>query len=149
MLYSKTTFVTFISVTIFFCFHLNALAGSKEDYQLEERCGKRAAERFKEGYGKGSWSDKDTSYTANYINHYNRKLNKCFVLLIGVTIRKNDKENLGTGTDKTLWDINENKQYGIFFKFSNMSEPTTCEVLGKFCYSETEWDSLVNPYMEE
>ena len=76
-------------------------------------------------------------------------MNKCFVLLIGMNVPKNDKKDVGISTDKTLWDINENKQYGIFFKFSKRSEPTNCEVLDKFCYSESEWDSLVTPYMAE
>ena len=140
---------TFISMAVLFCFHLNALAQSQKDNKLQERCEERAATRFKEGYGKGGWSDKEVSYTASHIDHYNNKLKKCFVLLIGTNVRKNDKENVGIGTDKTLWDISENEQYGSFFKFSNISDPMTCEVLGKLCNSEFEWDSLINPYMEE
>ena len=149
MLYSKTTFVIFTSVAILFCFHLHTLAQSQKENKLQERCEEKGAQRFKEGYGKGSWSNEVVSYSASHIDHYNNKLKKCFVLLIGTNVRKNDKENVGIGTDKTVWDITENKQYGSFFKFSNMPEPMTCEVLGEVCNSEFEWDSLVNPYLEE
>lgn len=126
-----------------------ATAGQKEDYELQERCSKRAAERFKEESGNFAQSDKDTKYRTTYTNHYNGKLNKCFVLFttIGVPMGKEDIQKFGISTDKTLWDINENKQYGDFLNFRAMPEPMQCEVSGKICHSEAEWDSLVKAYM--
>lgn len=42
---------------------------NKAEYELQEKCGKHAAE-----YVKRQWN-------ASYVNHYNRRLNKCFVLI--------------------------------------------------------------------
>lgn len=58
-------------------------------------------------------------------------------------------EKDGVTTDKELWDINDNKVYGWFLKFDKFKNPVNCGVSGKDCNSESEWDSLVKPYMEE
>jgi hypothetical protein len=124
----------------------------KEIYELQERCGKLAAEKFKELHGNsGMWSDKDAHYISNQRNHYNKKLNKCFVLLTTQSIPRSKVElqKNGTSSEIDLWDINEEKQYGQFFRFSTMSSPFDCEVSGKRCKSEDEWNSLIKPYMEE
>lgn len=141
-------FVPIFIILLFFCsYPLDCVSGSKEDYELQERCGKRAEEKFKEAYGKAGFQT--DGVLVNYINHYNKKLNKCFVLVTGTNIPTGGNEKLGIGTDKTLWDINENKPYGSFYKFSNKSTPSICDVLGRLCKSESEWDLLVKPYMEE
>jgi len=123
-------------------------ASTKEEYELQERCGKRAEEIFRIEYGNGNKAGK----MSNYTNHYNRKLNRCFVIVIEIqTSIPDDKEimeKVGFWTDKTLCDINENKVYGHFLKFSN-GGLMDCKVLGKHCSSENEWDALVKPYMEE
>jgi hypothetical protein len=49
----------------------------------------------------------------------------------------------------TLFDINENKEYGEFFKRSDMGNPAQCYVQQKSCRSESEWQELLRPYMEE
>ena len=136
---------------IFTLFGNSHAAPIKEEYELQERCGKRAEERFKEGYGNSIVSNGDgTVIMSNYTNHYNRKLNKCFVLVMSTSIPKDKttREKYGISTDKTLWDLNENKEYGGFFKFSKHAL-MRCDVLEKHCNSENEWDSLVKPYMEE
>jgi hypothetical protein len=120
----------------------------KESYELKERCGKRAKETFNKDYGKGYLNTDDRTFMITYANHYNRKLKKCFVMLNKTGFPKK-KDKFGIVTDKTLWDINEMKQYGGFFKFSKMEKPLSCQVLNKVCNSEVEWDSLVKPYMEE
>ena len=48
---------------------------------------------------------------------------------------------------KELVDINENNFYGSFSKSGEMI--VFCNVSGKECKSEQEWDLLVAPYMEE
>ena len=45
-------------------------ASKTEDYELQEKCERRAKERFKEEF--------DFVHYA-YQNHYNKKLNKCFI----------------------------------------------------------------------
>jgi hypothetical protein len=132
-------------------FPLYSYAGPKEDYELQERCGKRAAELFEKFYGNGMSNDKDGARLSNYRCHYNKKLNKCFVLFTTTNYPqdKKDIETFGLSTDKGLWDINENKQYGTYFKFLKMKTSMLCDFLGSSCKSEYEWDALVKPYMEE
>jgi len=55
-------------------------ASNKEDYELQERCGKRAAELFNLEFGNGISNTKEGQYITDYRNHYSKKLNKCFVL---------------------------------------------------------------------
>jgi len=124
--------------------------GVKEAYELQERCGKSAEEFFKKYCGDYIVTNKAGRIVSNYTNHYNRKLNKCFILVTQTSFPKDKetREELGISTDKTLWDINENKGCGAFLKFDK-GGLMYCEVLGKDCKSESGWDALVKPYMEE
>ena len=139
-----------ISICIVFSLFGNSNADSaKEDYELKERCGKHAWEYFKKEYGNGMLSfDENVIISARYINHYNKKLNKCIVLVTTKSMPKTSKE-VRTFIDKTLLDITELKQYGQFTKLSTGIQPNQCEVSGRHCSSEIEWDSLVKPYLEE
>jgi len=124
-------------------------ASNKEEYELQERCGKRADESFKREYGNGIRQDKDGSTIFGYRNHYSTKLNKCFFLesSTGYTQAK-DKKKTGSVMER-LFDINENKEYGIYFKRDEDNQPFTCNVEGKVCHSKKEWETLIKPYMEE
>ncbi len=123
----------------------------KEEHKLQERCGKDAENYFRRFYGTGYYKSYEGTSLFHYATHYNRKLNKCFVLLMGELIPRNteEMEKNGVTTDKELWDINDHMLYGWFFKFYESKKPVRCGVLGKDCHSESEWDSLVKPYMEE
>ena len=121
-------------------------ASKSEDYVLQERCGKTAHDSFKEGYGNGYSSDSDgTHWIWTQRNHYNKKLNKCFILLHGYNVGKDNYT-----VSESLYDINEEKEYGDFDKFNDKGiMHIDCKVLDKFCESETEWEVLIKPYMEE
>jgi hypothetical protein len=121
---------------------------NKEQYELQERCGKRAAEVFKSVYGAGGATNTETGQNiTTYQNHYSATFNKCFVLDIvtGVSYKTPSK---GISTMMTLFDVNENKDYGTFFRLSKDSAPVTCNVQEKICHSESEWQELLKPYME-
>jgi len=48
-------------------------------YQLQERCGKLAAEVFTKEYGNGrAMQYKDMTIFSGYRTHYNARLNKCY-----------------------------------------------------------------------
>jgi hypothetical protein len=126
----------------------NYAASEKEDYELQEWCGTHAAEVSKRENGNGISQGRDGTITSNYAHHYNRKLNKCFILFTS-TFTPRDSKKLSASTDKSLRDINENKTYGSFLKFENDTKPFQCEFLDKYCSSEDEWDGLAKPYMEE
>ena len=128
-------------------FPCSASAGPREDYELQERCGKRAEESFRREWGSGGVTNTpDGQAIASYRNHYNGSLNKCFVLLTYQSIPFKDKK-ARPSKQITLYDINESKDYGFFFKFNDNGSPTDCRVAGKSCRSEAEWETLIAPYM--
>jgi hypothetical protein len=136
---------------IFFLFGNSYADSIKEEHKLQERCDEGAEKYFKRFYGSGYYKSSEGTSLYHYISHHNRKLNKCFVLLTGQLSPQNmeEMEKHGITTDKELWDINENQVYGWFLKFDKFKKPVNCGVSGKHCNSESEWDSLVKPYMEE
>ena len=124
----------------------NIYSSSKEeDYRLQEKCGKQCEEMFKKEFGNGLTSDENSSMFSGYQNHYNKKLNKCFILVTTKSYLKDKKKDVLL--TKELVDINENKYYGSFSKSGGMT--VNCIVSGEKCKSEEEWDLLVKPYMEE
>jgi hypothetical protein len=155
-------------------------APNKEEYELQERCGKRAGEYFASGLKtRVLFTENDkTTNVVTYRNHYNGKLNKCFILVTIMETPKSEKEsNLNhrdlsdilnkdnslkimpkdkqtssislTEVTEELWDINENSLYGIFSKIDDNDKPSQCKALSKACLSETEWRLFVEPYMKE
>lgn len=123
---------------------------NKEEYELQEHCGKRAQEIFKQENGNGITNTKDGQALTGYTNHYNKKLNKCFVLQTTTDLSyKNKQEKKSSSTLITLYDVNENKDYGSFFMRDDDAQPFVCSVLEQACHSKAEWDALIKPYMED
>lgn len=123
-------------------------ASTKEEYDLQERCGKRADEFFKREYGNGISNNKDGQSISGYTNHYNKKLNKCFFLLTTSDLPYKDKKN-SASTFITLFNINEQKEYGNYFKRLKDNFGFVCKVSDKVCHTQDEWEALIKPYMEE
>jgi hypothetical protein len=113
----------------------------KLKYELQERCGQTALAAFnRDNPGQG---------IASYENHYNLRLNKCFVLY--TTTFFNSKT---TNLSLTIFDVNENKEYGEYFgtQDSQRQHPLAtlyCTVRDILCHSEDEWRQLTKSYMEE
>jgi hypothetical protein len=137
-----------ISVAIagLLCFSANAYAQpNKVLYELQERCSKRAAEVFRREYSAPvpkSWGQ----ITFNYENHYSAHSNKCFFLEIAMS---HHEGKLTTSKDMRLFDLNENKEYGIYLDGCDGCGPMACSVQDKVCRSESEWRQLVKPFMED
>jgi len=96
-----------ISVAIagLFCFSAYVSAQpNKQSYELQERCGKRAAEVFEQEYGPVS-DDKDRQTLFNYENHYSARLKKCFFLEITMSYER--EEGKPASKIMRLFDINE------------------------------------------
>lgn len=139
--------IIIIIICSFFLLPHNTYSSSKEDYELQEKCGKRCDEMFRKDYGNGT---DNKGMISNYQNHYNKKLNKCFFLIMNTSVSRNKKTNkVESLIMRNLFDVNENKEYGSFVRWSYSFTPNDCRVLEKYCKSESEWDSLVKPYMEE
>ena len=119
---------------------------NKQWYELQERCGKRAAEVFEREYGPVS-DDKDGQTLFNYENHYSGRLKECFFLEIAMSYER--EEGKPASKIMRLFDINENKEYGTFVSGPTESTPLACVVRGKNCQSESEWRQLLKPFMED
>lgn len=127
---------------------------NKEQYELQERCGRISKKAFEDEWGRnGVVTDKDNQIRANYQNHYNVKLNKCFFLTSTFLFPKDKTQSVHE--DVLLYDINENKEYGNFHRMFSYNgpygdtAPVNCYVREKQCRSRNEWESLIKPYMEE
>jgi hypothetical protein len=119
-----------------------------EEYELQERCGRRAEEIFRKDWGKGMSQSGGSIFEGNYNNHYNKKLNKCFYLIWSTAIARKGKEQ-STTRSAVLYDINGNKEYGAFSQLDTDMEPSRCVVLTNSCRSRQEFDKLVAPLMHD
>jgi hypothetical protein len=59
------------------------------------------------------------------------------------------KKNKSSSTLYRLYDLNDNREIGSYFKRSQDAEPLDCVVAGQSCRSLTEWERLLKPYMED
>ena len=121
------------------------LAQTKEErYLLQERCGKQAAATFKTDWGGNVVNANGSQIRANYQNHYNERLNKCFYLESSTTYKS------GAEPFKTLrlFDINENKEYATFGGTATRGD-LICSVGDEHCSSEQEFMQLLAPYMKD
>jgi 5'-3' exonuclease len=122
---------------------------NKEAYELQERCGKRAEEIFLRYFGNnGIQTTKDGQTITAYRNHYNSKLNKCFVVTSSTNSPNKDKKQKPS-IYEVLSDVDENRDYGTFFKFTTDSKICQCTVFEKACTSQAEWEALIRPFMED
>ena len=118
--------------------------------ELQEQCVNRSKEYFKKEYGNGIINGENGErLTSNCTNHYNKKLNKCYILITSTQFIRNTENKIENIRIKTLFDLNENREYGSFMQFENNNKPINCRILETYCNLEKEWDLLVKPYMEE
>jgi sensor histidine kinase regulating citrate/malate metabolism len=117
---------------------------------LQEQCVNRSKEYFKNEYGNGMINGENGErLISKYTNHYNKKLNQCYILITSTQLIRNTEnkiENIGL---KTLFELNENKKYGSLIKYENNNEIINCRILEKYCNLEKEWNLVIKPYMEE
>jgi hypothetical protein len=124
------------------------------EYDLQSKCSKDAKVWFNEN----SSRDKDT-LLLTFTNHYNKKQNKCFIL---VEYHYNSKfaapGESSWSNLMTLWDIYENSKYGDFAenhytyykpKVSFQDEVITCEVLSQKCKTGEEFNNAVRPFLND
>jgi hypothetical protein len=123
------------------------------DYDLQEKCSRDAKAWFHENWQ----ADNDTTLLT-YSNHYQKAMNKCFIL---VEYHYNSKLAGPGGSSWTnrmeLWDVIENNQYADFgenhytyYKLADSSngEVVICSVSGQQCKSLQEFNSLIAPYAQ-
>jgi hypothetical protein len=125
----------------------NPAAAASFDFQ--ERCAKQAREQFQQSY----WSKQEMT---GFTNHYNEKLNRCFMLVESTDV----KTDPGTmWINKTLLDAFEGRELATYSWHSDKVKkywqvpPFQCEVTlpsgeKKICNSDAEFEELIKVYME-
>lgn len=124
------------------------------DYDLQAKCAKDAKAWFNE-----NWSGDKNTLLLDFMNHYNKKENKCFV---SVEYHYNSKfaapGDYSWTNDMTLWNLYENTKYGSFAEThytylkpnsNNRNEVIMCEVFGEKCKTLQEFNTLVRPYLND
>lgn len=123
-------------------------ATATERYALQERCGKQASGVFQKEWPEAVVNIKDGGQiVANFENHYNARLNKCFYLEITTTVNR-DATSI---KNLRLFDLLENREYGTYSHTDNRITHTfaLCTVQGTRCETEEEWRRLAKPYLED
>jgi hypothetical protein len=132
-------------VTTSFTAYQSLARTRKESHELNESCGKRAAEKFKQEYGTGFSSDSETRNIYSYRNHYSPRLNKCWYLVqTRATFQRGEKpEQLALA----LYDLNDRERYAIYM--AEGEKVYLCEAMGQECSSQDQWMELVSPYLND
>lgn len=121
----------FLGNTVFSCNRdtKQSAETQKLNYELQERCGQRADELCKDEYH---------PYLGYCENHYNTRLNKCFILI---------KDSIGGDQTEMMIDANEKKVYGAATAWPNGS--FSGRIQNNPCKDRKEWDAFVKRMMEE
>ncbi len=132
----------------------------KQVYELERLCKQDAEEYFKAKDKSKFVQDSDDKINesvetkCSYINHYNRKMNKCYIVITtSIFYHRREGKRVDTLIYHILYDVLENNDFGYSSLYINSKEPTSqvsdCYVVDNKCKTEEEWFKLVKPYMEE
>ena len=116
-------------VTAFLLVSASRAEPNKVLYELQERCGKQAAENFQKQYGGTVVNGGQT--IALFENHYNARLNKCIYLLSVRGIRDDKKRTRGL----VLNDLYDNKLIGTYLSIDD--EVMFCDVRDAKCRRRT------------
>jgi hypothetical protein len=117
--------------------------------ELQEKCAKQASELFSsEGWAK--------EQMAGFENHYNEKLNRCFIMVENTDAKTTPGR---ISNSKFLSDAFERKILANYFWMSDTTKkyrevpPFQCDVTlpsgeKKICHSSDEFDQLVREYLQ-
>jgi hypothetical protein len=100
--YKKLIIVVLVIILAGFYFSYYNVQGKKNDIESQSKCSVMAEKYFNKNY-----TDSNGDTVETYINHFNSKLNKCFILAQSYNI-KEDFLMID------LYDALENKHYGAF-----------------------------------
>src|SRR5208282_5897371 len=67
------------------------VAADKAEYELQERCGRRASKMFEKEYGNGFETTNDGYRMLTYDNNYNVERNKCYMVIKTTTHGRGNK----------------------------------------------------------
>ena len=121
-------------------------------YELGECCGRQTREIFSKDWRDGQFikTNDGTLVQADFENHFNAALNKCFYLLTAnYTIPKGSSFIHATWI--ILTDVNDNHEVGQLYWYDNrVARCVVRQDSGErtICVSEDQWRALIRPYME-
>ena len=134
-----------------------AKQNAAQDFDLQAKCSKDARTWFNV-----NWSDTSRSKDTNlldFTNHYNGKLNKCFIVVEWHYKSIFGDPGAGSWTnDMNLYDVYENAQYARFSENHNtfykplihvQDQVIGCDVQGQKCKTIDEFSNLLRPYMND
>lgn len=140
-----------MSISFYFLKILPQRQHSKDSISYQDKCGAQSRIAYKDLTSLDPSSD-STPDGLNYSfeNHYNSKLNKCFILLY---INHWD-ETLGNTSDETLFDSYGLNKIASFSESKNITKNTDhlweCNINDKkVCSTLDEFTSLIQPYMAD
>ena len=118
-------------------------SNAAQEFDLQAKCGKDARVWFNLNF---TPREKNTVYQ-DYSNHYNKKLNACFIF---VEYHFNTPPTSNWHSTISLWNVYENNQYGKFdeghyydIKPGDQPRVNDCLVVGTKCNSEDEFNKLL------
>jgi hypothetical protein len=135
----------------------SAATPDKAAYELQMQCGRDAREWFTYARRSGQLSPKAGIISSQFKNHYNARLNKCFVLATSAV--QDPVYPQAVNTRFELFDISENVTVAQLQTMTDATGPKplvdqviVCGIEQKYCgdgFSATQWRVVIRPYMEE
>jgi hypothetical protein len=142
-----------ISASYYFILVLPAIQKQRTDAQVtatkweqEQQCAKSAADFF----NGSNWTQSNVS--SGYDNHFDHKLNKCFIL-----VKTWSSQGGSFFFGRLLMDVNGGTQSALATYSKQvpsgvaeyMVKPFVCTMLDRYCHTDEEFDAFVKPYMEQ
>ncbi|MDE1981615.1 MAG: hypothetical protein KGI81_04690, partial [Betaproteobacteria bacterium] len=142
-------------IILVFCgvYALQALADEEHETPAGLHCKKTARKYFEKQWGDGMIPGTEGATAATYSQHANTKLGKCFIL-IDVKTSQGKKKTVSSHS-LVLYDLSEGKEYGSYEEEKSVKSlgktqrSVACTVNGGKCDSESEFEAMVKPYMQE
>jgi hypothetical protein len=141
-----------ISASYYFIFALPAIQKQRLAAQVmqtmleqDQQCSKGA----KEFFDANGFANNKSALADEYENHFNKRLNKCFVL-----VRINTLPGNALFLHRALFDVYDGKTIAEYDKRVPIGtaeyevKPFSCSMLDKNCQTDEEFDAFVKTYME-
>ena len=132
---------------------LQALADEEHETPAGLHCKKTAQKYFEKRWGDGMIPGNEGATAATYTYHANGRLGQCFILIDVKTSQ--GKKKLVSSHSQILYDLSEGKEYGSFEeekstpRLGKSQSRVTCTFNGGKCDSESEFEAMVKPYMQD
>ncbi len=124
---------------------------AKFKYEMDEKCAGDARAWFKANHSeplapmKVQGGGEILTSEGLDQNHYSRKFNGCFAVLVTTTTFPHPAQVV---MSHGMYDVNENARVGVLV-LKDFQTVTACEVAGTKCTSKAEFESMARDYLVE